>query len=470
MIERNLEMPDVLQLARMLSGKLLLKDEIPLTEACFERLLTKNLLTAVSSIESSLFTNRCVRCFNQNRSLFGHIPCKRCGQTHVYCRSCIEMGRILACEPLYHWTGPEPAWPERIQPCTWTGRLTAQQQNAANKTVSLIQKGSGKLLLWAVCGAGKTEMLFPGIAAALEKGMRICLASPRADVVRELKPRFEQAFSDTEMEALYGGSPDRAGQSQLILATTHQLLRFKSAFDVLIIDEVDAFPYHRDKKLPLAAKRAGKPNGAVIYLTATPRKEHTLQIRTGNLPHHFIPCRFHGHPLPVPRTILSVFLQKRLNAHLPPTHFFTWLSGRDQPNRQLLVFVPTIRLAERMKEALLPILLDAQLIADASALQSVHAEDADREEKVQAFRNRNIHMLITTTILERGVTFPSVDVVVIDAGHHVFDEAALVQIAGRAGRSPDDPEGEVLFYHDGRTNAMEAAIRSIKAMNRRAGF
>ncbi len=76
----------------------------------------------------------------------------------------------------------------------------------------------------------------------------------------------------------------------------------------------------------------------------------------------------------------------------------------------------------------------------------VHAEDSKREEKVELFRRKEIDILFTTTILERGVTFPAIDVAVLHAGHDVFDEAALVQIAGRAGRSPQDPTGEVLFF------------------------
>ena len=101
-----------------------------------------------------------------------------------------------------------------------------------------------------------------------------------------------------------------------------------------------------------------------------------------------------------------------------------------------------------------------------SLAEQVHAGDPERIEKVQSFREKQASLLLTTTILERGVTFPSVDVFVIDAGHLVFDEAALVQIAGRAGRSPDDPDGDVRFYHAGKTNAMLDAYESIVKMNK----
>ncbi|WP_083334777.1 DEAD/DEAH box helicase [Sediminibacillus halophilus] len=420
---------------------------------------------AVEAIESYWWGWRCRRCGNKLRRKFADIPCARCNQTHVYCRNCVEMGRVLECQPLYVWTGPHPTWPVRGKACGWDGELTAAQQQASNRIREVMEAGVGELLTWAVCGAGKTEMLFAGIGRSLEAGKRVCLATPRADVVRELLPRFRHAFPDTSISGLYGGSEKKAADGQLVLATTHQLLRFARAFDVMVIDEIDAFPYHEDPSLPFAASRAAKSASARIYLTATPRKKQRRRLEHGQLDSVFVPIRFHGRPLPVPRLILSSHMKKSLQNNMPPVAFFNWLKRRHHPERQLLLFVPYVELAGNMEKAIGPLLRDK--LGD-TVIASVHAADEEREAKVQQFRNQELQVLITTTILERGVTFPSVDVVVLDAGHAVFDEAALVQIAGRAGRSPDDPEGEVLFFHAGKTKAMVAAVRSINAMNNRA--
>src|SRR5699024_966650 len=102
--------------------------------------------------------------------------------------------------------------------------------------------------------------------------------------------------------------------------------------------------------------------------------------------------------------------------------------------------------------------------------QTVHADDATREEKMHHFRRGNIQVLLTTPILERGVTLPSIDVFIINAGHIVFDEAALIQIAGRAGRSKSDPDGEVIYLHTRKTRAMILVVCSIKKMNQKGGF
>lgn len=110
------------------------------------------------------------------------------------------------------------------------------------------------------------------------------------------------------------------------------------------------------------------------------------------------------------------------------------MKQRLDSQRQFLLFVPHIR--------------DLALVAAAIThafpkipVTTVYAADPERHEKVQAMRSRECLFLVTTTILERGVTFPDIDVFVLGADDPVFSTAALVQIAGRAGRRADAPDG-----------------------------
>ncbi|MFC7062463.1 DEAD/DEAH box helicase [Halobacillus seohaensis] len=442
---------------KILSGKLLTRDELPFDKEEVDLLIEQSLLHKNPSILSTKGKNICQRCGNEKPYLFARFPHATCHkQDCLYCRNCIMMGRVTICEPLYAGS-PMLAWEKHSDPCTWEGELTAGQQLAASRISSAIQNKE-ELLVWAVCGAGKTEMLFPGLTIGLRLGLRICIATPRTDVVRELLPRLKQAFPRVLIEGLYGDSEEKDGQAQLLVSTTHQLYRFAHAFDVMIIDEIDAFPYHNDPSLQSAAKRAAKLEAAHIYLTATPRKKVKRQIKKKQLPAVFIPARFHGHPLPIPHLKLSPTLRYQLAKDQLPSSITRKIAIQQKGRRQLLLFVSTISYAQIIE----------QLLKDDYSVASVHAEDPERAEKVQAFRDQKIQIIVTTTILERGVTFPSVDVFVIDAGHHVYDEAALVQIAGRAGRSPADPTGEVVFYHIGKTNAMLDAQEAISKMNRLA--
>src|SRR5699024_790229 len=111
------------------------------------------------------------------------------------------------------------------------------------------------------------------------------------------------------------GSKDKYGTAQFMIATTHQLIRYKRAFDVIIIDEVDAFPYHADRSLPFVTKRARRKNGTTIYLTATPRTKQKMQMKLNQLNHVFVPARFHGHPLPIPNLLFSLSLSKQIEQY-----------------------------------------------------------------------------------------------------------------------------------------------------------
>ena len=83
-------------------------------------------------------------------------------------------------------------------------------------------------------------------------------------------------------------------------------------------------------------------------------------------------------------------------------------------------------------------------------------------------REHQVQYLVTTTILERGVTFPNVQVIILGADDPVFTAASLVQIAGRVGRSPAAPTGSVLLGCTRVTPVVQAACRQIRSLNRLA--
>ena len=218
----------------------------------------------------------------------------------MYCRNCIMMGKTSTCTPLISWTGPIPVTDINKAQLEWTGTLSDGQSIASKKMVEAVAN-SDSLLVWAVCGAGKTEVLFEGIHTALQQGKRVCLATPRTDVVLELSPRLKKVFPNLTVATLYGGSEDRHVSAPLTIATTHQLLRFYRAFDLIILDEVDAFPYSVDASLQYAVEQARKPTSSIIYLTATPNEQWQKECRNGKRNVVTIPARFHRYSLPVPQ-------------------------------------------------------------------------------------------------------------------------------------------------------------------------
>jgi competence protein ComFA len=344
------------------------------------------------------------------------------------------------------------------KPLVWEGTLSDGQRLASDKLVEALQLHQD-LLVWAVCGAGKTEVLFAGIEAALSSGKRVCLATPRTDVVLELTPRLRKVFPHTSVASLYGGSEDRHQFASLTIATTHQLLRFYRAFDMMIVDEVDAFPYTADESLQFAVQQARKKESTLIFLTATPNEKWQHQCRTGKRNFVTIPARFHRHPLSLPKFVWCGNWKSKLEKRCLPEIVIQWVRSRLQNEKQALIFFPNIRLMEKAISIFHTI--DPKI-------DSVHAEDPLRKEKVQAMRNHETPILLTTTILERGVTLPNIDVAIVGAEEYIFTESALVQISGRVGRSSMYPSGNITFFHFGKSNAMIKAYKQIEQMNKEA--
>ena len=98
---------------------------------------------------------------------------------------------------------------------------------------------------------------------------------------------------------------------------------------------------------------------------------------------------------------------------------------------------------------------------------SVFSADPKRINKVQEMRDHKLNYLVTTTILERGVTFPSLNVMVLGADEKTFSTTALVQIAGRAGRSQKRPNGDVIFVCTDQVKNVRKAVKQIRELNKK---
>ncbi|MDH5161272.1 DEAD/DEAH box helicase [Heyndrickxia oleronia] len=445
------------ELQTFLSGRKLLLTEIPFPKALIQKHLDNKFIAALPGITQNN-KPQCERCGNTFPHLFAQFPCANCQTNCTYCRNCIMMGRVSTCTPLYHWIGPLPEMDLTEYALEWSGTLSPGQQTASKRVIEAIHTRS-ELLVWAVCGAGKTEVLFEGINEALKQKQRVCIATPRTDVVLELAPRLQKVFPTIQVVALYGGSEDRNQFSPLTISTTHQLFRFNHGFDLMIVDEVDAFPYSYDHTLQWAVQKAAKNNATKIYLSATPNQTWQQECLSGKRPYVTIPARFHRRPLPIPEFAWCGNWKKSFEKGKIPIKIEKWIKARLQANKQALIFLPNIKLMEKTAP------LFQQLHPN---IETVHAEDPNRKEKVERMRKKETPILLTTTILERGVTFPNIDVAIVGTEDGIFTEAALVQISGRVGRSAQYPKGTITFFHYGKTMAMNRAYSHIVQMNKEA--
>lgn len=442
-----------------LVGRIWLRDHIPFNTKIIDVQISTGFIKTIPGIKKGKSfctsnTFQCNRCENNTQSRFTIFDCAKCKGSCVYCRHCLKMGRVSSCTTLITWSGPEPVYPKNHL-MAWEGRLTPLQQIASNELFESTVRNRPHLI-HAVCGAGKTEILFEPIYKLLQEGKRVCIAAPRVDVILELEPRLRVAFPTTKIAALYGGAKVDNELCQLILATTHQLYRFKEAFDVIFVDEADAFPYTADETLRRAVKKAAKENAPIHSVTATPSKKLIFQMRrVGAI--STINRRFHGYSLPVPRYEALWNYSAKIKKKKLPTKLQKWTEQRLLKEEPFLIFFHNIILME-----------EAELLFQTldSGIKSVHASNENRKVFVQNLRDKKIPGLLTTTILERGITIPNVQVAVVGSEQSIFTSGALVQIGGRVGRSSTYPTGDFVLFHHGISHAMDDARREILRLNK----
>jgi competence protein ComFA len=302
--------------------------------------------------------------------------------------------------------------------------------------------------LHAVCGAGKTEMTLETIRQLLNRGQSLAFVIPRVQVIKQVIKRFRAYFKHTNICGLYQGQiMDES--ADIYVSTPQQLIGFYQEFDMIILDEADAFPFYQNQYLYRLVEKALKPKGIKIYISATLPKDYQEMIDTKALDYCLIPERFHGHDLIIPEFKKYTYLYS--NDILDAIQSYT------TNQKRLLLYFPSIHLMTRYYYFLSQKGLDCQMVSSKTKFSHTIIRD---------FSKHIFSILLTTTILERGVTFPNCDVFVLETDHPVFDRDTLIQIAGRVGRDRVFYQGLLVFYSRFLTKAMKASKAELINFNR----
>lgn len=302
------------------------------------------------------------------------------------------------------------------------------------------------VLINAVCGSGKTELVYKTIEYCLKHKLQVGFAIPRKDVVIDLFPRLKDAFPHQKVISIYGGHTNNLS-GDIIILTTHQLYRFENYFDLLILDEVDAFPFYNNQLLNTMFKKSVKGNYIMMSATSLDNIKEGIIKQNGLI--FTLNKRYHNHPLPVP-TIKEFFIGKNIYLIYKLNKFL-------KCNKPTLIFVPTIKICERLYMFLKVFFKNGEC---------VHSQKKNREKIVEDFKKNKVLFLVTTSILERGVTIKNLQVIVYNADNYLFDCKALIQMAGRVGRKIDAYDGEVVFLGGYNSTSMQEAKRKILQANK----
>lgn len=382
---------------------------------------------------------KCNRCNNTDPKLFAY------DQGVWYCRKCVRFGRMDLGQKAKSTICKNK--PKKIRP-KLKFELTPLQEEASQKALSHLKKGKN-VFVYAATGAGKTEMCYASICEYLRQGKKVGFAISRRQVVLEIAQRLREVFPDLKIvEVCQGHTSDLDGE--IIVCTIHQLYRYPKAFDLLILDEVDAFPYAGNTLLKQFVEEACCGQQLCLSATIDPMLQKEIDDHKYEVVSLF--QRPHKKPLIVPKVyVLPLLLQYFM--------IYQLCKKFSIQTKQTIVFVP------RKKDTLL-----FKFFLRRFGAQAIHSMIENKDELMERFRQNQYPVLISTTLLERGITIPGVQVIVFRADHPVFSNASLIQIFGRVGRKFSEPYGEGVCLCQRKTKEIKTCVRTIEWMNQHAKF
>ena len=325
---------------------------------------------------------------------------------------------------------------KRILPFKPTG---AQKRVLAEIAGDLEKPAPMNRLLQGDVGSGKTIVALEAAVIAIENGCQAVLMAPTEilAVQHYLSARRVLAPGGYRVELLISGLKPaeksaareriRCGEAQLVIGT-HALIEEQVEFHRLgfvAIDEQHRFGVLQRKKLmDKAASQGHAPH--VLVLTATPIPRTLSLTLYGDLDVSVLD------ELPPGRTPIETRMTTQ--SHLPGVWEF--LRREVAAGHQGYVVYPVIEESklelkaameghERLSKTIFPALQVGLLHGRLSS--------EEKEEVMQRFRQNEIQILVTTTVVEVGVDVPNATVMVIEHAER-FGLAQLHQLRGRIGR------------------------------------
>lgn len=326
-------------------------------------------------------------------------------------------------------------------------RLTGDQEKSLGEILSdLAQSHPMQRLIQGDVGSGKTAVALLSAAAVLAEGGQAALMAPTEILAEQHFRSAIRLFGSRVRTALLTGSTTaaerrvilprlEAGEPSLLIGT-HALIedavRFK-ALDFVLIDEQHRFGVEqrralRSKGHPDAAGRPLVPH--LLVLTATPIPRTLALTAYGDLAVSTLK------EMPPGRTPIRT----RVVSEDKRSQAYAFIAEQLRAGRQAYFIFPLV--SESEAEGFTEL---RSATAEAERLQSsvfpdfkvglMHGQllPAEKSEIMDRFKRGEIHLLVSTTVVEVGVDVPNATVMAIEHAER-FGLSQLHQLRGRVGR------------------------------------
>ena len=302
-------------------------------------------------------------------------------------------------------------------------------------------------LLQGDVGTGKTAVALLSAVVALENGQQVAVMVPTEILAEQHRATIERWFGkrDYRSALLTGSTPPAARRETLealrrgavqIVVGTHALIEEDVAFarlGLVIVDE-----QHRFGVVQRAALRAKGLRPDVLVMTATPIPR-TLQLTIyGGLDVSAIRDLPPGR-VPVKTTV-------RPDTQRDEVHEF--IRAQVDAGRQACIVYPLVEESEKIDLKAATAMADhlAQDVFQAYHVGLLHGRMTPqaKDEVMRRFAAGDIHVLVSTTVIEVGIDVPNMTVMVVEHAER-FGLSQLHQLRGRVGRGAHQSQCVLLY-------------------------
>jgi ATP-dependent DNA helicase RecG len=306
--------------------------------------------------------------------------------------------------------------------------LTPDQEAAiAELDRDLAQPVPMQRLLQGDVGSGKTVVALYALLRAVEAGRQGALMAPTETLAEQHFLTVESLCAELGVEVALLTRSVRGSADAPIVVGTHALIQKDVELPrlaVAVVDEQHRFGVEQRRAL---SERAS-PH--VLHMTATPIPRTLALTVYGDLAVTEI-----AKPPASRKPIVTAWVgaersseaYKRLCAHL-------------DAGRQAYIVCPLIEASEtrvaRAAEAEAERLRRAELSGYRVGLLHGKLKAADRREVMRAFKERELDVLVATTVIEVGVDVPNATIMIVQEADR-FGLAQLHQLRGRVGRGAE---------------------------------
>jgi ATP-dependent DNA helicase RecG len=337
-------------------------------------------------------------------------------------------------------------------------KLTPGQKRALKEIVDDMQHAAPMhRLLQGDVGAGKTIVALLAAIVAMENGLQVAFMAPTEILAAQHYSNLARllSLSRFRIDLLTGSTPGlhkrtvlaniERGSTHLIVGT-HALVQDRIAFHKLGLVVIDE--QHRFGVAQRAALRAKGLRPDVLLMTATPIPRTLALTDYSELDVSKIP------DLPPGRKPVKTWVKPESRRD----EIYQLIRDQLDAGRQAYIIYPLVEESEKidLKSATeMADHLQAEIFpAYRVALLHGRLKQDVKDRVMHAFVRGDIHMLVSTTVVEVGVDVPNASIMVVEHAER-FGLSQLHQLRGRVGRGPWESHCVLLYQAPWTDDARE---------------